>query len=266
MVELNERQREIVELIKKSGLQSINDLAEQFGVATQTIRRDINALCDEGLARRVHGGVVPPSNPVNLNFRARQILNEDIKRDIGRVTASLIPSGTAVLLGIGTTVQYVAEALLDHTDMTIVTNNLEVASILCHAVSAEVHLVGGILRSDDRDVVGGETLRGFARFVADYSVTGAGALDEGHGILDFKPSDAEISQVILTQSRHRILVADHSKWAKNAKNRVAGFDRIDTFVTDQVSPEALQRMQTENRLLRAVLGQSDDGTADSEER
>ena len=252
MAELNERQREIVELIKQSGLQSINDLAARFDVTTQTIRRDINALCDEGLARRVHGGVVPPSNPVNLNFRARQILNEADKRDIGQQTARLIPSGASVLLGIGTTVQYVAEALVDHADMTIVTNNLEVASILCNAASAEVHVVGGVLRSDDRDVVGGATLRGFARFVADCCVIGAGALDPHHGLLDFKPIDADICDVILSQARKRILVADHSKWAKNAKNRVAGFERIDTLVTDRLPPAAAVELQAAHPDLQVI--------------
>ena len=111
MTNLNDRQRQIVEQLRAEGLLSINDLSDLFSVATQTIRRDINDLCDQGLARRVHGGVAAPSNPVNLNFRARSILNEQTKRAIAQTAATRIPPGSTVLLGIGTTVQYVAEAL-----------------------------------------------------------------------------------------------------------------------------------------------------------
>lgn len=101
---LNDRQRQIIEQLRVEGLFSINDLSDLFGVANQTIRRDINDLCDQGLARRVHGGVADPSNSVNLNFRARSILNEQTKRAIAQTAASRIPPGSTVLLGTGTTV------------------------------------------------------------------------------------------------------------------------------------------------------------------
>ncbi len=248
MTELNNRQRKIVALIKEAGLQSINDLSDHFGVATQTIRRDINALCDRGLARRVHGGVVPPSNPVNLNFHARRLLNEPAKRAIAQAVANHIPNGASVMLGIGTTVQYVSQALLGHSDLTIITNNLDVASILCGAASAEVHLVGGVLRPDDRDVVGPETARELGRYIADFGVLGAGALDPTHGVLDFKPEDADIGRTILGHARQRLLAVDHSKWSKQASNRVCSFDQIDRFFTDQ-----LPRQTRENPPQNPVL-------------
>ena len=119
MSDLNDRQRQIMEQLRASGQQSINELAAEFGVATQTIRRDINDLCDQGLARRVHGGVAPPSNPLNLNFHARATLNEDRKRAIANAAAALIPEGSTVLLGIGTTVQYVAEALTQTPELPL---------------------------------------------------------------------------------------------------------------------------------------------------
>ncbi|MEX0367071.1 MAG: DeoR/GlpR family DNA-binding transcription regulator [Ruegeria sp.] len=237
MMELNDRQRQIVEMIRGSGLLSINALSSHFGVATQTIRRDINALCEQGVARRVHGGVAPPSNPVNLTFSARRILNEEAKRSIGQCAAARISDGSTVLLGIGTTVQYVAEALLDKSNLTIVTNNLEVARLLCSGTDHDVHLVGGQLRAEDRDVAGPATLRGFSGFLADFALIGAGGLDAVHGVLDFKHFDAEIGRVLLDHARHNILVADQSKWAKTAKCTVAGWGRLDSFVTDRL-PEA----------------------------
>ncbi|SEQ82576.1 DeoR/GlpR family DNA-binding transcription regulator [Thalassovita taeanensis] len=232
MIELNPRQREIVERLHSAGHQTIQELSLHFNVATQTLRRDINALCDAGLARRVHGGVAPPSNPVNLNFHARRILNEGIKRAIGRKTAGMIPNGASVLLGIGSTVHYVAEALLNHTDLMIVTNNLDVASILCAASTAEVHVIGGVLRGEDRDMVGERAMRDLASVVADFGIIGAGALDPTHGIMDFKRSDADMNCAILQNSRRTILVSDSSKWDKHAHFRVSGFEAVDVFVSD----------------------------------
>lgn len=234
MSDLNDRQRQIMEQLRASGQQSINELAAEFGVATQTIRRDINDLCDQGLARRVHGGVAPPSNPLNLNFHARATLNEDRKRAIANAAAALIPEGSTVLLGIGTTVQYVAEALTQTPDITIVTNNLEVARLMCNAPSCDVHVVAGQLRPEDRDLVGAQALEGYRKFVADFGVIGAGALDPEYGILDFKHFGAEVSNAIRASARRMLLVADHTKWSRSAAHRVAGFDTMDHFITDRL--------------------------------
>lgn len=231
-MDLNSRQQDILERVRTSGRQTIADLAAQYDVATQTVRRDINTLCDLGLVRRVHGGVIPLTNPTNLNFLTRAVLNEDAKRDIGRETAKLIPAGACVMLGIGTTVQYVAEALLDHADITIVTNNLEVANMFCSAQSAEVHVTGGTLRTEDRDMVGARALLDYQSMYADFGVIGAGGLDGKLGLLDFKQEDAEINRTIVAHARKTILVADQSKWRQSPAHLVAGFDQIDVLVTD----------------------------------
>ena len=243
MTNLNNRQRQIVEQLRAEGLLAINDLSALFGVATQTIRRDINDLCDQGLARRVHGGVAAPSNPMNLNFRARSVLNEQVKRAIAQSAASRIPPGSTVLLGIGTTVQYVAEALAQTPDITIVTNNLEVATVLCSAPSCEVHLVAGQLRPEDRDLVGSSVLSGYSRFLADFGVIGAGALDANFGLLDYKQFDAEVSNVIQSSARQVLFVAAHRKWNRTAPHRVAEFAQLDDFITDKL-PNAPDWHQT----------------------
>lgn len=231
---LNERQREILTRIEETGLQSINHLSDHFQVATQTIRRDINDLCDKGLARRVHGGVVAPSLPENLTFHARQVLNEAAKRRIAQEAARVIPHGATVMLGVGTTVRYVAEALLDHADMTIVTNNLEVAMLCCGASSAKVHFAAGELRAEDRDIVGSRTLAEYRRYSASFGVIGAGALSESFGVHDFKAFDAELGQTIVASCERTLLVAEHSKWDRIALHKVAPFEAIDTLITDEL--------------------------------
>lgn len=247
---LNARQSTILALIREHGGQSIADLSDRFGVATQTIRRDINELCERGLARRVHGGVAPVNPPANAAFAVRQALNESAKRAIGQAAAALIPSGATVFLGVGTTVRFTAEALIEKPDMTVVTNNLEIALMLCAASSHAVHVAGGELRGEDRDMTGPATLAAYERVRADIAVIGAGALDPAHGVLDHKRFDADLGALMIRQARQSLLVADHSKWSIAASHIVAPFAAFDHIVTD-AAPAPSARLEPARLCLAA---------------
>ncbi len=109
---LSERQNQILEWTSREDALSIEDLSNHFQLSTQTIRKDINALCETGLLRRVHGGVCLPSAIENLSFNTRQVMNAKNKDDIAQAVADQIPDGSTIFLGIGTTVGSVANALL----------------------------------------------------------------------------------------------------------------------------------------------------------
>src|SRR3990167_378849 len=97
------RDQSIVDLVSAKGLVDIHDLAEQFGVTPQTIRRSVNRLCEQGLLRRVHGGVTLPASVSNLPWDTRQVQQLDAKRAIALKVAALIPDGSSVSIGLGTT-------------------------------------------------------------------------------------------------------------------------------------------------------------------
>ncbi|WP_064695202.1 DeoR/GlpR family DNA-binding transcription regulator [Rhizobium aegyptiacum] len=231
---ISSRQREILALIETEGVQYIDDLARRYDLTTQTIRRDINALCDLGHARRFHGGVDVPVEGSNISLNARAQLNRRVKRLIAkRVAADIGPEAT-VFLGIGSTVQFVAEALRDHQGLTVITNNIHVALTLCESPSVEVHLTGGLLRHDDRDVVGSDVIKFVEKFYATYAVVGAGALSPVNGLMDFSVSEAQITNALLENSQTRLLAADVSKWTRHAAVRVAPFHKITRFYTDRL--------------------------------
>ncbi|HWV21342.1 MAG TPA: DeoR/GlpR family DNA-binding transcription regulator [Devosia sp.] len=229
---LSHRQREILSLIETEGAQYIEPLAARYDVTTQTIRRDINALCDLGYARRFHGGVDMPVGTRNISVNARAALNSLAKQRIARRIAAAIPVGSTVFMGIGSTVQFVAAALRDHQDLRVVTNNIDVALTLSEAPQVEVHMTGGLLRHNDRDVVGPDALIFFEKFYASHAVVGAGALDPEKGILDFSYSEAQLTVKLLENARLKFLAADVSKWSRDASVRVAPFTAITSFFTD----------------------------------
>jgi DeoR family glycerol-3-phosphate regulon repressor len=231
---ISSRQRGILVLIETEGTQYIEDLAHRYGLTTQTIRRDINALCDLGFARRFHGGVDVPVEAHNISVNARAQLNSGAKRMIAKRVAAGIAPGSTVFLGIGSTVQFVAAALRDHEGLIVVTNNISVALTLCDAPHMEVHMTGGLLRHDDRDVVGADVIKFFEKFYATYAVVGAGALNATNGLLDFSYNDAQITNAIIENSQTRFLAADVSKWTRNASVRVAPFNKITRFYTDRL--------------------------------
>jgi DeoR family glycerol-3-phosphate regulon repressor len=244
--QLSARQRRILALIEVDGAQQIEDLALRYGLTTQTIRRDINALCDLGHVRRFHGGVDLPIMSRNISVNARSQLNSGAKRQIASYIASQITAGSTVFLGIGSTVQFVAAALREHADLTVVTNNVDVAMTLGSAPNVELHLTGGIWRPNDKDVVGPDAVKFFGKFYATFAVIGAGGLSAEHGVLDFSYGEAQIANAIIENSRTRFLAADFSKWGRDASVRVAPFDKFTHLVSDGKPTEAVQQRLTES--------------------
>ena len=154
MPPLTPRQSDILALARDTGRLDVDALAAHFAVTPQTIRKDLNELCDEGLLQRYHGGAMLPSGVVNLAYEARRQLATDAKRRIGLKAAELIPNDCSLLINIGTTTEQVATALRGHKGLMVITNNLNVANILLGYPAIEVIVAGGVLRHADGGIVG----------------------------------------------------------------------------------------------------------------
>jgi len=135
-------------------IQNFLSLVEHFGVTPQTIRRDLTELSDTGELDRVHGGAILPSTTVNIAYNERRILNQPSKVDIARACAAMIPNDCAIFLNIGTTTEAVATELLKHEGLLVVTNNVNIASILSANKQVDVVITGGQLRRSDGGLIG----------------------------------------------------------------------------------------------------------------
>lgn len=233
----NTRHTEILTTARREGKVTATEIAQTLNVAVQTVRRDLRELCAAGLLERVHGGAVLPSGVRNIGYDDRRALGRDAKMRIAARAASLIPDNASLFLNIGTTTEAVAQALSQHRDLMVVTNNLNVANILARNPSCEVVVAGGTLRRMDGGLVGDLAALAIARFKVDIAVVGASAIDPNGDLLDFDPEEVRVSRQILDAARASILVADKSKFTRKAPVRIGSVSEVDHFVTDRVPSE-----------------------------
>jgi DeoR family glycerol-3-phosphate regulon repressor len=166
-------------------------------------------------------------------------MNEAAKAAIARTCAAAIPENCSLIMNLGTTTEAVARELLGHRNLTVVTNNMNVANILAANSGCEIMVAGGALRRSDGGLVGELTTQFFEQFKVDYAVIGASALDRDGDLLDFDLAEVRVSKAIIRQARKVFLVCDHSKLDRSAPARLASLSEITTVFTDQPLPRDL---------------------------
>ncbi|MBF9044299.1 DeoR family transcriptional regulator [Rhodobacterales bacterium HKCCE4037] len=233
------RQTEILDIARRDGKVMVDDLAAHFGVTVQTIRRDLSDLDDGGLLARVHGGAVLKSGTTNLAYGERQKVLTEEKLAIARICAAEIPDDCSIFLNIGTSTEAVAAELLNHRNLLVVTNNLNIAHILERNPDCEVIVTGGTLRRGDGGLIGAITVDAIRRFKFDVAVMGCSALDAEGDVLDYDIQEVGVSQSIIAQARRAFLVADHSKFQRSAPGRICSLADVDALFTDRALPRAL---------------------------
>lgn len=250
------RQEEILGVARETGRVMVDELAEQFSVTPQTIRRDLGELCDAGALSRVHGGAVLSTSRSNIGYSTRRALAEAEKDAIGKRCSEEIPNDCSLFINIGTTTEAVARWLRQHRNIMVITNNLNVANILAENEHCEVIVAGGVLRRSDGGLVGEATGDFIRQFKVDYAIIGASALDDEGGLFDFDYREVRVAQAIIGNSRQTYLVADNSKFGRSAPVRIGRLDEIDSFFTDAQPPQPVQDLceETGIRLIVAETG------------
>lgn len=237
---LSFRHQSILDVAREIGRVAVDNLAERLDVTPQTIRRDLNELCDQGLLTRVHGGAILESGVANLAYEARRSLSADEKEGIGQICADAIPDDASLFINIGTTTEAVARALRTRRDLMVITNNLNVANILASNPNCGVVVTGGMLRRSDGGLVGEATVDMIGQFRADYAVIGVSAIDDDGSLLDFDYREVRVAQAIIKNARKVFLVADSTKLSRSAPVRIAHISEIDHFFTDKITSEELR--------------------------
>ncbi|MCP4071620.1 MAG: DeoR/GlpR transcriptional regulator [Hyphomicrobiales bacterium] len=236
MPTLHPRLTDILDIARAMGRVDVESLATKFNVTPQTIRKDLNELCELEALNRVHGGAVYPSSTSNFAYLSRRSIASQAKSVIAEKVSTLVPNDSSLIMNIGTTVELVAEALKNHQGLMVVTNNLNVAHILSGATDIELVITGGVVRKNDLGIVGAAAIDVINQFKVDIAVIGVSAIDNEGCLLDFDYREVLVAKAILKQARKSILVADNMKFQRRAPVQIGHLSDIDIFVTDLPPP------------------------------
>lgn len=237
-VNLNPRQLHLLGVVRSRGSVTVEKLAEKLGVTLQTVRRDVHRLDEAGLLTRFHGGVrVPSSTTENIAHQQRESLNAEGKLRIARAVAAHIPNDCSLILNIGTTTEAVAKALLQHTGLRVITNNLNVAAILSRNLTCEVIVAGGVVRARDLGIVGEAAVSFIRQFKVDIALIGISGIEDDGSLRDYDYREVLVAQTIIEHAREVWLVADSSKFNRPAMVELATLSQIDRLYTDATPPE-----------------------------
>jgi DeoR family glycerol-3-phosphate regulon repressor len=196
---------------------------------------------------RTHGGAFYSSGVNNFAYKSRKYLASDEKRGIANAVAEIIPNHSSIILNIGTTTEKVAESLLSHQGLKVVTNNINIVQIFSQSNDAKVWLAGGKVRKSDSAVIGESTADFIKQFKVDYAVVGVSAIDNDGLLMDFDQREVMVSRAIFECSRKLILVADDIKFERTAPMVIGNISEIDILVTNiQPSPEIINLCNTNN--------------------
>ncbi|MCK5835847.1 MAG: DeoR family transcriptional regulator [Desulfobacula sp.] len=236
---MTRRQDQIISLVKETGFATVEEMAKRFGVTPQTIRRDINALDKEGFVSRYHGGAGLSGSTENLAYTRRKELLRPEKKQIAHAVSTLVPDNSSLFINLGTTTEHVAKALILHKKLKIITNNLNIAAIMSQNKDFQVIIAGGIVRSKDRGITGESAIQFIRQFKVDIGIIGISGIDEDGTLLDFDFKEVNVSRAIMENSRKVFLVADHSKFHRNAMVKLGNIRNIHTLITDQPPPDKI---------------------------
>ena len=241
-----ERQERIAQLLEERGKLTVAEISQAFEVSEATARRDLSALAERNLIRRVHGGAMRAQPVATSEAPIMQRMEEraDIKRRIGQAAARLIQDGETVLIIGGSTGTAVARELGNHTNLTLVTDSLIVANELIRQGIHKVIILGGMIDADEFAVRGTLSRLLLSDLQVDKVVLGTKAISPQRGLSAESAEEAELFRACIQAGHYIILVTDSSKFNQSALVRIAPVDALDALVTDSnIEAETIEALQ-----------------------
>ncbi|WP_226628248.1 DeoR/GlpR family DNA-binding transcription regulator [Alloyangia pacifica] len=228
------RHRMILDHLDREGAIGIAQIVAQTGVSRETARRDLSELQARGLLRRCHGGAVRPgaAEPQpEPNFGVRLMEAAEAKQRIAERAVALLPQRSHCFIDAGSTTAILAKALLDRTDLTIVTNSLPIARTLTCA--HRVTLLGGELDKDRQGTYGALTVEAIRRYHLDFAIIAPVAVDAAAGLTNYSMDEALVARAMVEHAGHTIALAHAAKLGRQSRARVCGLGSVNTLISDQ---------------------------------
>lgn len=232
---VEERKMKIIEYVEHHKKATVAELCDHFGMSSATIRNDLRDLESSKLIIRTHGGVmVKTKTGLELDSAQKEDQHLDSKRRLARVALDLIEDGDTVILDTGTTTLEIAKILDTRSDITVVTNDLAIASVLESHPGATIVLMGGIVRKSFHCTVsagdaGAQIISGL---VVDKAFMGTNGLSLSRGATTPDIATSQTKKLMVSMASSVIVVCDSSKLGRDSFAQFASLDQIDMIVTD----------------------------------
>lgn len=241
------RRIKIIELLKTHGQVNVNELSESLGVSGVTIRNDLAQLEKKRVLIRARGGAIKieqnfADEDYPLSDKQKKYLFE--KREIGRRAADLIDENNTIIIDSGSTTYELAKNLKKFNDLTIITNALNVATLLAEYKNINVVVPGGMLKKNSLSLVGILAEKGFKDYFCDKVFLGVDGFDLDFGISTPNLEEAHLNQIMIEISKEVIVVTDSSKFQRRGFAFIAPINKINTVVTDKgILPENKNKLE-----------------------
>ena len=233
-----ERQRYILQTANLEGFVSIADSAKALEVSIETVRRDINKMCEKKLLQKSRGGAAPIKHNFrkDIDYSLRVHHNKKERFAIGMAAASMIQNGSIVALDCGVSIQAIASCVTDVSNVTFVTNSLPTAYILLEKIEnreidAKLIFVGGEIDIKNRFSKGASAIEIVDSFFFDLSFISCTAVSAG-GVASYSIDEASFSKRLMSRSAESILIAESDKMGKNSFSSFADISDFERIISD----------------------------------
>jgi DeoR/GlpR family transcriptional regulator of sugar metabolism len=235
------RQQQLLELLAARGQLTVDELAEHFGVSDDTVRRDLQLLEQRKRVLRTHGGAIATGFFVHREtaFSLRGQEQADAKGRIGKAAAELISDGETLMVNGGSTTFAFATNLRMRRRLTLVTNNLAIPPVLSPEAVQDIHIIGGQYRVNLVSTIGPLGF-GTGTISVDTAVIGVSGMTR-KGVSTTVLEEAPMLAEMISSAERTIILADATKFGRNAFGHIASLTAIDILVTDAPPPEDLAK-------------------------
>jgi DeoR family fructose operon transcriptional repressor len=232
-----QRRQSIQALLEVRGRVSVVELAEQYQVVQETIRRDLMKLEKQGIVRKVHGGAVSSQNKFEKTLAARLTQSIPEKHAVAQLAVEIIPPGSTLFIDYGTTTNVFAEHVKHLSDLTVFTNSHLIATNISENSNCEVFILGGRYDHKIKANLGPMVIDSIGQFFADFAIIGIGGINSKIGFSDQNIDEAQIAKAMIARSNESIVLADKSKFIRHGIAHVADFSQID-YLVSSMRPDA----------------------------
>lgn len=221
----------ILDIIKENGFVTVKYLCDHLHYSTATINRDLNELQVQGLINRNHGGaelVVKKYAPLVFRFEK----NKQIKINLAEKAADLISDNMTIFMDGSTTAQFIGKHITKHKNMTVITNNINLAAYLSEA-GVQVICLGGKIYEAPYITGGSDAAKHAQTYTADLAFFSTSSVTS-NGIINCGSYFFDIFTVMIKNSKKSVYIADSSKIDFGASRILCNFSQIDVVISDYV--------------------------------